>query len=225
MPTKGWAGLTASDNSQATAIAAVMKKFTDEGIEVWLRFAHEVNYYQTDGTYQGTAADFKAGWAAVAAAVKSNPKVKMFFTPNIADLKTYQEFYPTDVTTVDLIGVDYYPAAGAGESEFLSAMQGFHDAYCLNKSHATYFCMGETGLKETGTVADKLNWLAGQTSSNVKAKMPKMIGTQWFNYIKSDNGKDVVDFRIWNSSSTDDATTKATKAWMADGTTSTSIQV
>lgn len=38
MPTKGWAGLTASDNSQAKAIAAVMKKFTDEGIEVWLRF-------------------------------------------------------------------------------------------------------------------------------------------------------------------------------------------
>lgn len=38
MPTKGWAGLTSSDNSQAKAIAAVMKKFTDEGIEVWLRF-------------------------------------------------------------------------------------------------------------------------------------------------------------------------------------------
>lgn len=38
MPTNGWAGLTASDDSQAKAIAAVMKKFTDEGIEVWLRF-------------------------------------------------------------------------------------------------------------------------------------------------------------------------------------------
>ena len=38
MPTNGWTGLTASDDSQAKAIAAVMKKFTDEGIEVWLRF-------------------------------------------------------------------------------------------------------------------------------------------------------------------------------------------
>ena len=41
MPTGGWQGLTSSDNSQAVAIANVMKKFTDEGIEVWLRFAHE----------------------------------------------------------------------------------------------------------------------------------------------------------------------------------------
>jgi hypothetical protein len=38
MPTKGWSGLTKDDNSQAKAIATVMKKFTDEGIEVWLRF-------------------------------------------------------------------------------------------------------------------------------------------------------------------------------------------
>ena len=37
MPTGGWQGLTASDNSQAINIANVMKKFTDEGIEVWLR--------------------------------------------------------------------------------------------------------------------------------------------------------------------------------------------
>ena len=42
MPTKGWAGLTKDDNYQALAIAKVMKQFTDEGIEVWLRFAHEI---------------------------------------------------------------------------------------------------------------------------------------------------------------------------------------
>lgn len=41
MPTGGWSGLTASDNSQGAAIASVMKQFTDEGIEVWLRFGHE----------------------------------------------------------------------------------------------------------------------------------------------------------------------------------------
>lgn len=42
MPTGGWQGLTESDNSQAVAIAKVMAEFTAEGIEVWLRFAHEV---------------------------------------------------------------------------------------------------------------------------------------------------------------------------------------
>ena len=81
MPTGGWQGLTASDNSQAVAIANVMKQFTDQGIEVWLRFAHEVNWYQTSGTYTGTAADFQAGWAAVSAAIDEiAPDVKMFFT-------------------------------------------------------------------------------------------------------------------------------------------------
>lgn len=45
MPTKGWKGLTKDDNFQALAIAKVMKQFTDEGIEVQLRFAHEVNWY------------------------------------------------------------------------------------------------------------------------------------------------------------------------------------
>lgn len=45
MPTKGWKGLTEEDNFQALAIAKVMKMFTDEGIEVQLRFAHEVNWY------------------------------------------------------------------------------------------------------------------------------------------------------------------------------------
>jgi hypothetical protein len=36
------------------------------------------SYYQTDGTYTGGADDFKAGWAAVAAAVADNDLVKMF---------------------------------------------------------------------------------------------------------------------------------------------------
>lgn len=99
---RSWNGLTADNNFQALAIAKVMKKFTDEGIEVWLRFAHEgtsarsddrallilsrrvppVNWYQSpddpDKTYQGGVDDFKKGWAAVAAAVKDNPLVKMF---------------------------------------------------------------------------------------------------------------------------------------------------
>lgn len=41
------------DSNLAQQIATSMKKFTDQGIEVWLRFAHEVNYYVTDGTYKG----------------------------------------------------------------------------------------------------------------------------------------------------------------------------
>lgn len=64
-------------------------------MQVWLRFAHEgkiiylhssrvadashtVNWYQTDKTYTGGVQEFKAAWAAVAAAVADNDLVKMF---------------------------------------------------------------------------------------------------------------------------------------------------
>lgn len=49
---QGWKGLTEDDDTQAQSIAKVLKKFTDDGIYVEVRFAHEVNWYQSDGTCQ-----------------------------------------------------------------------------------------------------------------------------------------------------------------------------
>lgn len=187
MPTGGWSGLTSSDNSLAVDICTVMKQFTDEGIEVWLRFAHEVNWYQTDGTYQGTASDFKEGWATVAAACKSvAPDVKMFFTPNVADLSTYEEYYPDDPTTVDIIGVDFYPNQGSDlDSAFTTAMQGFHDKYCSDSG--PIFAIGETGLGYAGSASDKVQWINAIAQS--KSSMPYMTGVSWFNYEKGYNFK------------------------------------
>ena len=37
----------------ATQIANVLKQFTDKNVEVWLRFAHEMNYYTQDGANGG----------------------------------------------------------------------------------------------------------------------------------------------------------------------------
>lgn len=40
----------------AQQIASVLNQFTSQGVEVWLRFAHEVNYYvlpDTNGTGNG----------------------------------------------------------------------------------------------------------------------------------------------------------------------------
>ena len=37
----------------ANDIAKVVRQYTDRGIEVWLRFAHEMNYYATTGQYKG----------------------------------------------------------------------------------------------------------------------------------------------------------------------------
>ncbi|KAH9444819.1 hypothetical protein Pst134EB_025077 [Puccinia striiformis f. sp. tritici] len=179
MPVDGWKGLTSDDNSQAVAIAQVLKNFTDEGIPVWLRFAHEANYYQTDGTYQGTAADFKAGWATVADAIdKIAPSVKMWWTPNVSTPEDYTKYEPDDMSTVDLVGIDFYPKQLSG-TDFLDAMKDFHDKYAVD---GRKFAIGETGLGWSGSVDDKVKWF--NEICEAKASMPNFISSAWFNFKK-----------------------------------------
>ncbi|WAQ90822.1 hypothetical protein PtA15_13A221 [Puccinia triticina] len=179
MPTGGWKGLTSWDNSQAVAIAQVLKNFTDEGIPVWLRFAHEVNYYQTDGTYQGTAADFKAGWAAMADAIKKiAPSVKMWWTPNVSTEEDYAKYEPDDMSTVDLVGIDFYPKKLSG-SDFLDAMKAFHDKYAVD---GRKFAIGETGLGWSGGLDDKVKWF--NEICDAKSSLPEFVSMAWFNFDK-----------------------------------------
>ncbi|TNY22278.1 hypothetical protein DMC30DRAFT_445440 [Rhodotorula diobovata] len=217
MPTKGWAGLTKDDNYQALAIAKVMKQFTDEGIEVWLRFAHEINWYLQDGTYQGTVDDFKAAWAVVAEAVADNPLVKMFFTPNIAGggVTDYEKFFPDDLSTVHYLGLDFYPRSpsspSSARSSFLGNVQEMYDKWC--KDGSIKFAMGETGTMWVATVEERLAWLDELTSEETAKAMPHYVGITWFNYDKEQN------FYLWDGDNADTVT--ATKAWIADkGTTS-----
>ncbi|KEI40561.1 glycoside hydrolase family 26 protein [Mixia osmundae IAM 14324] len=190
MPTGGWQGLTASDNSQAVNIANVMKKFTDEGIAVHMRFAHEVNYYQTDGTYQGTSSDFKAGWQAVCTAMRQiAPEVKLFFTPNVANLDQYDEYYPDDKSCVDLIGIDYYPKDSS--ASFVDTMKPFHDKYTT--SSGPYFAIGETGLGYAGTMQQRMAWAEEITSAATKAAMPNFVSASWFNYQKGQHACSPID--------------------------------
>ncbi|GAA5967988.1 hypothetical protein JCM3765_005568 [Sporobolomyces pararoseus] len=182
MPIGGWWGLTYSNNQQAVAICNVMKEYTDLGVEVWLRFAHEVNYYQSDGTYQGTVDDFKEGWDVVAKACrKIAPEVKMFFTPNVASLSEYQKFYPDDHSTVDLIGIDYYPKSTSGNS-FVDVMKPFHDAY--TSASGPHFAIGEIGLGVAADMNSRLAWFKDMTSAETKSAMPHYVAVSWFNYYK-----------------------------------------
>lgn len=181
MPIGGWWGLTYNNNQQAVAICKVMKEYTDMGVEVWLRFAHEVNYYQSDGTYQGTVDDFKEGWDVVAKACRNiAPEVKMFFTPNVASLSEYQKFYPDDHSTVDLIGIDYYPKSTSGNS-FVDVMKPFHDAY--TKESGPHFAIGEIGLGVAADMGSRLNWFKDMTSAETKSAMPHYVAVSWFNYV------------------------------------------
>jgi len=204
MPVGGWKGLTKKDNSQAVAIAKVLKKFTDQGIPVWLRFAHEMNYYQTDGTYQGNAADFKAGWAAVAAACKQiAPQVKMWWTPNVAADSSYRAYEPEDMSTVDLVGVDFYPKSLKKGNEFVNTMKAFHDRYAVN---GRKFAIGETGLGFAGSPQDRLSWL--KQIMSCKSQLPQMIAAAWFNFEKG------YDYRVVIPKSSSGGITALTKTYL-----------
>jgi hypothetical protein len=143
MPTGGWQGLTADDESQAVNICNVMKQFTDQGIEVWLRFVGllflavalitKSNARPTKSTGIKQMAPIRVlppisrlvGLPWLELARKSRQKSKcssrklkkalsclegssFLASPNVADLGTYESFYPEDPSTVQVIGVDYY---------------------------------------------------------------------------------------------------------------------
>lgn len=85
MPT----GLSFRDINETVGqqIASVLNQFTSQGVEVWLRFAHEVNYYvmpDTNGTGNGpeylggTQAEFIKAWQIVHDAVATDPKILIF---------------------------------------------------------------------------------------------------------------------------------------------------
>ncbi|GAA5893977.1 hypothetical protein JCM6882_007948, partial [Rhodosporidiobolus microsporus] len=181
---------------QATVMPAVnvanyLQKWVDVGKEVWLRFAHEVNYYQKDGTYQGNVDDFKLGWSVMAKARDDlAPNVKMWFTPNFGDLYEYDKFYPTDPKTVDLIGIDWYPkqtsdfnfAAGPAD------MKKFHDKYTNDR---VKFAIGEIGLGVPATLQQRLEWC--KNVLDAKKVMPNMIAVSWFNYWKDNYSYKIVD--------------------------------
>ncbi|GAA5974721.1 hypothetical protein JCM11641_007239 [Rhodosporidiobolus odoratus] len=186
-----WKGFTWEDNSQAIRVAKYLQRWVDLGKEVWLRFGHEVNYYQLDGTYQGTVHDFKLGWAVMAKARNDlAPDVKMWYTPNFATLNVYDKFYPDDPKTVDLIGVDWYPHQ-TEKFDFAHGpadMKKFHDKYCNER---VKFAIGETGLGIKAPLEARLAWF--QNILDAKRVMPNMIAISWFNYYKDQYSYKIVD--------------------------------
>lgn len=93
MPVYGFGGMTSSDNTQALQIAAVVKKFDDAGIAVYLRWGHEMNWYFSPNSddagsgsayYLGSPSDYIAAWKVVTKAVRAAvPATKMFWSPNV----------------------------------------------------------------------------------------------------------------------------------------------
>ena len=170
------------------SIANAMTKLTAAGLTVFLRFAHEMNWYDSaegGNIYTGSAEDFSKAWGAVSTAVADIPGVYMYWSPNYdsnaADLVS-SGWYPTE-GAVDIIGMDIYPEGG---SQFADIYQNF----CQHWPDIP-FIIGETGSDKGGSTSDKNGWLKQLTDKSALQACPNYLGFSWFEYLKEG-----VDFRI-----------------------------
>jgi hypothetical protein len=198
MPSVNFNQITADVAKQ---VAAVMKKFTDDGIPVWLRFAHEMNWYVQDGTYHGTAADFQTAWKNIYNAnCKGNAKVKCFWSPNQAAAKDLTQWWPGK-EYVDIVGIDCYPRAGEDTTKIAMFDKLYGDFYnTYSKANNLPFAIGETGAGN----GQKDGWLKTLISTEVKAKYPNYVSMSWFEFDKE------ADFRVVMTSASTLTNTKKT---------------
>ncbi|TGO20996.1 hypothetical protein BPAE_0249g00020 [Botrytis paeoniae] len=187
MPTIPFSQVTSSVASQ---VASVLEQFTAKGVEVWLRFGHEMNYYVTDGTYHGTAAEFVTAWKNIHAAVSTNPKIKMYWSPNVDTSSAPVAPYWPGASYVDVVGVDCYPTSSPLSSSAFSGCYGnFYKTY--SAAYNIPFAIGETGYAGSSGNAAWISQLVNQDM----CEYPNYIAASWFEYNKE------ADFLIVEGSS------------------------
>lgn len=175
MPTLDLGSFTSSTASQ---IASVLEQFTSKGVEVWLRFGHEMNYYLSSGTYHGTAAEFINAWKLMHVSVVANPLIKMWWSPNVngAGVQSIAQYWPGP-DYVDLVGIDCYPSGSIGSDSFNNCYQSFYNNYAA--AYDKPFAIGETGYCGS---SGQDSWLSA--IMNPPSGYPNYISVSWFEYDK-----------------------------------------
>ncbi|KAL9065392.1 MAG: hypothetical protein Q9161_008248 [Pseudevernia consocians] len=139
----------------ANDIANVLNQFTSQGVEVWLRFAYEVNYYITQGSGPNGGPEYPEG------TIASNLKVLMFWSPNADSVSNIQGWWP-GANYVDIVGLDVYLQPGA---TFASTYGPFYNAFA--KTYNKHLCIGETA-SGNDAVADKEAWVKQLADTDAK---------------------------------------------------------
>ena len=182
----------------ASKIANSMNNILSKGPSVvWLRFAHEINWYIDTNTkntanvkYHGTTDEFKTLWRNIATTVDRS-KVKMFWSPNAAvppdTIASIGDDWWPGAEYVDIVGLDNYGQSG---QTFESAFGEFHDTYA--EANGLPFTLGETGWLGGGTDEQKEGWLREISKAEALQRCPRYVGWSWFEYDKPEEG----DFRI-----------------------------
>lgn len=130
--------------------------------------------------YAGSSADWVESWQTVAKAVRAHaPAVKLvcrrrqercadvrqFWCANAGSEQQIAAFWPSDESTVDIIGVDYYPRDAQGSA---TDYRWMHDRWATADRPMVF---GETGLA-TDDMAAKQALLRRFTSADVGRAMP-----------------------------------------------------
>ncbi|GAA5856715.1 hypothetical protein JCM5353_003811, partial [Sporobolomyces roseus] len=116
----------------------------------------------------------------------------------------YVAYMPDDLSTVHLLGIDYYPSSST--ESFVEHMKPLYDKYCQDGS--ILFAIGETGNGWEGGVEERLTWMDQCTSAETAKAMPYYIGVSWFNYDKER------EFRLFIENESD--VNDAAKKWFSD---------
>ncbi|PWY74326.1 glycoside hydrolase [Aspergillus heteromorphus CBS 117.55] len=161
MPTVDWTDIT---EELCNSVADYFKTtFTSKNVTVWLRYAHEMNYYADPSvdTYPGGRdySAFLTTWKSMHAATHPNPLIHMFWSPNEnTTSEPVAPWWPGE-DYVDIVGMDYYPDA-SDLPDFATAYGDFYDTYA--KGYSLPFAIAETGTQlgsGAATVAQKQQWL------------------------------------------------------------------
>ncbi|RLL95040.1 hypothetical protein CFD26_104518 [Aspergillus turcosus] len=161
MPKVDWEDITPQ---LCDSIAAYFNEtFTSQGLTVWLRYAHEMNYYADPNVevYPGGRDydAFKQSWKTLSDATRANNQIYMFWSPNKdTDTEPAAPWWPGS-EYVDIVGMDYYPEAD-DLPDFGTAYGQFYDTYA--KGYGLPFAIAETGTQLNGSAAStekKEQWL------------------------------------------------------------------
>ncbi|PWN32426.1 uncharacterized protein FA14DRAFT_125500 [Meira miltonrushii] len=189
MPLRSYDGFTAQDPSQAIAVAKVLQQFTQAGVQVRLRFGHEMNYYgnptRGEYIYSNDTGAFKEAFKQMSIAAKQycQDKAQMVFNPNSGSLAEIDSWAP-DPSTYSMIALDYYAPSRKSLSvaNYLSVVQPFYQKYGQNGSKQ--YIIAETSLQYNSTIDDRLRWLLVLSDPKIRQTLKSLQSLTWFNLNK-----------------------------------------
>lgn len=195
MPLRSYEGFTAQNPSQAIAVAKVLQQFTKAGVQIRLRFGHEMNYYGASGKdkiYSNDTIAFKEAFKQMSIAAKKycQNNVQMVFNPNEGNLTEIDRWAP-DPSTYSLIALDYYAPTKASLTvqSYLSVVSPFYQKYGQNGKKPFIIC--ETSIRWNSTIDDRLQWLRILSDPSLRKTLPSLQSLTWFN-LKKDYPFDII---------------------------------